>query len=419
LNTIHQDLLAGVLVGAVLVAEVRDAIPADPGKTPVFPGATAAVWAAIEKADASGLEPTLGTIQAYLAPGTDLAPYRYGPQSSAFAALPAVVADWQKRAALDALFAASTAIHGAEDPEQAVACAAALLAGLGDGGRRGARTIEQLCDDGEAAFVAACARRDGDQVVQGLPYFGVQYFDSALCGLRPGQLVVVAAGTSVGKTALMLSAIWNMIRAEAPALFFSLEMPGEEIWARLASFATGISAAAIITGNVVGEHRESVKSARWRLDTAPLWIDDRGGVTAAQVCARVKAHCARYGVPELVVIDHLNELAKHMPKDSREENLADGCRMLKALAKDIGAPILTGCQVNEKEQRGRKDTKPIISDMKGANAIAEVADVLIALWRAGTEPDADRHGSIQKHRGGPTRGWGKLPWRAKTMQFEA
>lgn len=248
---------------------------------------------------------------------------------------------------------------------------------------------------------------------------GFAKVDHHLIGLRPGELIVIAARPACGKTAFILSMAHRIAASNIPVLFFSLEMSAQELGERLLSIASGVNGHHIKSGNLSERESDELLKAAGRLQDIPLRIDDNAGAKVhriASVCRRMK----RKGGLGLVVIDYLQLIEPNSHKDPREQQVSQSTRALKRLAKDLGVPVVVCCQLNRAIEQ-RTDKRPKLSDLRESGAIEQDADIVAFLHRPEVYDPADRPGEcdllIEKNRRGPT-GRITLSWRAETTQFD-
>lgn len=257
--------------------------------------------------------------------------------------------------------------------------------------RRMRDVVGDVADD----LAAMEASRDG---VIGLRT-GLSRLDALLGGLRAGQLVVLAARPALGKTTLATQMVWAMAAQGARALLVSAEMPAREIVLRMVGAASGADSVSLRADGITGP----VSQALGRLADLPLWIDDTAGITTAQIRARACYLRAQGGL-DVIAVDYVGMLGVDDRRMPRVEQIAGLTRDLKALAKEVGVPVVLLSQLNrQSEQDGRR---PRLSDLRDSGALEQDADVVLFLWRDRTaQPRVDRRQDVElivaKHRGGP------------------
>jgi replicative DNA helicase len=277
-----------------------------------------------------------------------------------------------------------------------------LLAGVEPGVRAddGPRTWAQVAPTVLDAIEQAAVNTDG---VSGVPT-GLHDLDSLLTGLRPGQLVVVAARPGMGKSHLLAGfaqhATW---RHKLPSMLFSLEMTAVELGMRLVSADSGVSLRAIQTGRLDDADWTRVTRATGESAEAPLWIDDTPGLTLADIRTRARRQ-ARCGGLALVAVDYL-QLVTTPRAESRQVAVGGLSRGLKLLAKELNVPVVVAAQLNRNPE-SRADKRPTAADLRESGAIESDADVVILIHREDHyDHDSPRAGEadliVAKNRSGP------------------
>jgi len=226
---------------------------------------------------------------------------------------------------------------------------------------------------------------------------GLPDFDALTGGLEPGQLVVIAARPSVGKTAVALAIARNVARSAHHAAFFSLEMGRHELAARLLAAEARVPARCLRTGPDDSQWHDLARAA-----TAPgldgLFLDDRPAASVAYVRAKCR-RLAREGL-SMAVVDYLQLMSPADPKASRTEQVGSLSRGLKAMAKELHVPIIALSQLNRASE-ARADKKPQLSDLRDSGEVEQDADMVLLLSKA--SPDGDViECNLAKHRAGPT-----------------
>ena len=236
------------------------------------------------------------------------------------------------------------------------------------------------------------------------PYLDVQ----ACCGgLRPGQLIVVAARPSVGKSVVALDiARHAALRRRRPTLMFSLEMSEAEVADRALAAEARVPLN-LIRDNLLGEQDWDRIARRYPgIVDAPLTIDDSGHCTLARIRARLRG-MARTQPAELVIVDYLQLMESARPNESRQVQVSEFSRGLKLLAKEFTVPVVALSQVNRESTKGHDVKAPTISQLRDSGAIEQDADVVILLHREDAfDKESPRAGEMDlivgKNRNGPT-----------------
>jgi replicative DNA helicase len=201
--------------------------------------------------------------------------------------------------------------------------------------------------------------------------------DEILNGFQRGEMIVLAARPSVGKTALAMNFAEDVAAAaKVPAVFFSLEMRNVEIAKRMLSSRAGVDAE-VFTKNPDEETRERVQTASVELGAAPLYIDDTPSQTILDIRAKSRRLKIHHGI-QLVIIDYLQLLTP--PRgENRQVQVAEISRGVKSLARELKIPVLALSQLNREVERA--DRKPRLSDIRESGAIEQDADVVLLLHR--------------------------------------
>ena len=205
--------------------------------------------------------------------------------------------------------------------------------------------------------------------------------DDLLGGLTPGNLVVLAARPGMGKTALALGLALHVAgHLGVGSLFVSLEMGGGELAERLLSNTVGIASSKIkVSRFLTDAERHRVAEMAPLFDGMPLWVDESPILTPTQVAATARRFKARHDIG-LVVVDYLQLVSAEDERSPRQEQVAATSRRLKAMAKEIDAPVLVLAQLNRQSER-REDRRPMLSDLRESGQIEQDADVVMLLHR--------------------------------------
>lgn len=249
----------------------------------------------------------------------------------------------------------------------------------------------------------ANANRDGARA--GLPT-GFEDLDNVLNGLRPAQMIIVAARPGMGKSTLAMDFCRNIaIRQNKPVAFFSLEMNRTELVMRVLSAESEIFLNNLIKGDLCQEQWERITRTLERISDAPLYVDDSPNLTMMEIRAKARRMRQQHGI-ELIVIDYLQLLTSGgRTPESRQQEVSEFSRSIKLLAKELGIPIIAISQLNRDPER-RNDKRPQVSDLRESGSLEQDADVVLLINRPGQEdgsidePPAEV--IIGKHRAGPT-----------------
>lgn len=210
---------------------------------------------------------------------------------------------------------------------------------------------------------------------------GLRELDKKTLGWQGGELIVLAARPSMGKTALALNFVESaLFTAQGPALVFSMEMPSESLMLRLISSVGKIDQGRVRSGKLQEDDWPKLGAAVQRIKNANLFIDDTPGLTPQDVRARVRRIAREHGNPSLVMIDYLQLMQVAGKSEGRTQEISEISRALKALAKEFNCPVIALSQLNRGvEQRPNK--RPMNSDLRESGAIEQDADVILFIYR--------------------------------------
>jgi replicative DNA helicase len=254
---------------------------------------------------------------------------------------------------------------------------------------------------------------------RGLTGLGTNFYklDQMTGGFQRGDLVIVAARPSMGKTTFALNCALNACREHgATILFFSLEMGQHQILTNLLSAAEGIDASRMRRGQMTESDHSRLHRAADALYRLPFYIDSSTSVTPMLVRTKARRVKARVGRLDLVIVDYL-QLMNVPGAENRQQEIAAISRALKELGRELDCPVIALSQLN-RALESRKDHRPQLSDLRESGAIEQDADLILFLhredyYRETTESEAadmrERGRKTEiivgKHRNGPT---GKL-----------
>ncbi len=221
-------------------------------------------------------------------------------------------------------------------------------------------------------------RSDSD--ITGLPT-GIAELDEKTSGWQSGELIILAARPSMGKTALALNFIEAAILTqEKPALVFSMEMPSDSLVMRMLSSMGRIDQGNLRNGKLTEEDWPKLEVAARKLKDKKLFIDDTAGLTPNEIRARVRRLAREHGNPGVIMIDYLQLMHVGGSADGRTQEISEISRSMKALAKEYECPVIALSQLNRGvEQRPNK--RPMNSDLRESGAIEQDADVILFIYR--------------------------------------
>lgn len=258
-----------------------------------------------------------------------------------------------------------------------------------------------------------------DQYV-GIPT-GFTDFDLMTSGLQRGDLIIIAARPSMGKSTLVLNMAQNIaIEQELPVAIFSLEMPTQQVLLRMLAAEAQINFGHLRTGNLTGEDWTGLTQAVSSLMSVPIFINDTRGVTVQTLRAEGRRLKGEHNDLAVIIVDYLQLLSGSGRYAGRVEEISDISRALKTLAWELDTPIIA-CSQLSREVEKRPDKRPLLSDLRESGAIEQDADLVAFLYREDYYDEAaDDQGTadllIKKQRNGPT-GTVRLEFNKTQMRF--
>lgn len=249
---------------------------------------------------------------------------------------------------------------------------------------------------------------------------GFYDLDYKTAGLQPSDLILIAARPSMGKTAFVLNiAEYVALRSNVTTAIFSLEMSKDQLVKRILSMHSKVDSQAIRSGDLSDEDwLKLVESAR-TIGNSNLIIDDTSSISISEL----RSKCRKFKLEQnlgLVIIDYLQLMSGSKKSESRQQEISEISRSLKALAREINAPVVALSQLSRAVEQ-RPDKRPMLSDLRESGAIEQDADVVMFIYR----DDYYNHDSedagiseiiIGKQRNGPT-GTVKLAWLSQYTKF--
>lgn len=255
--------------------------------------------------------------------------------------------------------------------------------------------------------------------VTGIPT-GFYDLDYKMSGLQPSDLILVAARPSMGKTAFVLNvAEYVALKVNVTTAIFSLEMSKDQLVKRILSMNSKVDSQAIRSGELKDEDWVKLVESANLIGNSNLIIDDTPGISISEL----RSKCRKFKLEKnlgLVIIDYLQLMSGGKKSESRQQEISEISRSLKALAREINAPVIALSQLSRAVEQ-RPDKRPMLSDLRESGAIEQDADVVMFIYR----DDYYNHDSedagiseiiIGKQRNGPT-GTVKLAWLAQYTKF--
>jgi replicative DNA helicase len=224
------------------------------------------------------------------------------------------------------------------------------------------------------------ARMSGSHTAGGCD-FGFRDLDGKTAGLHQGELVILAARPSMGKTALAMNVAENVTHQQKiPVLFVSLEMSSLELADRLLCSVAKVNGHRLRNGTVSQEDRLKLVDTAEMLSRVPLFVDDSPSRTVTEIAAAARRIKRRHGSLGLIIIDYLQLIEPDNPKDPRQEQVAKIARRLKGLAREMKVPLMCLAQLNRQAEVS-KDNIPRLSHLRESGAIEQDADVVLFVHR--------------------------------------
>ncbi len=255
--------------------------------------------------------------------------------------------------------------------------------------------------------------------INGLPT-GFLDLDYMLTGLHPGELLLVAARPSMGKTAFVLNiAHYVAVKKKQPVVIFSLEMSKEQLVNRMLAMDSMVDAQSLKTGDLNDSEWDKIMESTEIIAKAPIFIDDNSSITIAELRSKCRKLKQTQDIG-LIVIDYLQLMNASRPVESRQQFISDVSRSLKALARELKVPVIALSQLNRAVD-ARPDHKPVLADLRESGAIEQDADVVMFIYRdeyynKETEKPGIAEIIVAKQRNGST-GSVDLVWLGKYTKF--
>lgn len=240
--------------------------------------------------------------------------------------------------------------------------------------------------------------------VTGVPT-GYYDLDDLTAGLQASDLIVIAGRPSMGKTSLALGMAQHAaIHHRKSVGIFSLEMSKAQLVLRMLSSEAHVDSHLLRTGKLQKEDWWRLAEAAGRLEQAPIFIDDTGSLTVQQMRGKARRLKAERGL-DLLIVDYLQLVQGRGDAESRQQEISDISRSLKALAKELNVPVLALSQLSRAVE-SRKPPIPMLADLRESGAIEQDADVVIFIYREEVyDPNSEKKGIadilVRKHRNGP------------------
>lgn len=256
--------------------------------------------------------------------------------------------------------------------------------------------------------------------ITGIPT-GFTKFDTMTSGLQNSDLIILAGRPSMGKSALAVSIAENAaIDQKIPVAIFSLEMSKEQLVQRMLCSQARVDAHKVRSGFLSASDWPKLTAAAGKLSEAKIFIDDTPAISAMELRAKARRLKANYDI-KMVVLDYLQLMQGSKNSESRQQEISEISRSLKALARELNVPVIALSQLSRAVE-SRQDHRPQLSDLRESGAIEQDADVVVLLVRedyynATSENEGIAEVIIAKQRNGPV-GPIKLQFTKEFMRFE-
>jgi replicative DNA helicase len=277
--------------------------------------------------------------------------------------------------------------------------------------------IEELLKE---SFERITALYEAGTDVTGVPT-GFRDFDRETSGFQPGNLIVIAARPSMGKSAFGLCAAANVaVRHGIPVAIFTLEMSKSEVTQRLMCSEAKVESQRLRTGRLAPDDWPRLTAACDKLSKAPIFVDDTGSMTMMEIRSKSRRLKSKHPSLGLIIIDYLQLMTSGTSAENRVQEVSQISRNLKLLARDLEIPIIAMSQLSRAVEQ-RHDKRPILSDLRESGSIEQDADLVAFLYRDEYyNDDSEQQGIAElilaKHRNGPT-GTVKLSFTKRFAKF--
>ena len=250
---------------------------------------------------------------------------------------------------------------------------------------------------------------------------GFADLDNRTAGLQPSDFILIAARPSMGKTALVLNiAEYLTLRENRCVAIFSLEMSKEQLANRLFAMESHVDAQKIRTGDMNEQEWADLIESAGNIGESRLIIDDTPAITVTEMRSKCRKYKMEYGL-ELVIVDYLQLMSgSGKGNDSRQQEISDISRSLKALARELSVPVIALSQLSRAVE-SRPNHRPMLSDLRESGAIEQDADLVMFIYRDDYyNEDSEKKGIaeiiIAKQRNGPI-GTVELSWQPSLTKF--
>ena len=249
---------------------------------------------------------------------------------------------------------------------------------------------------------------------------GIKDLDAKTSGFQKGDMVLIAARPSMGKTTFSLNIAENAALKEGKSVvIFSLEMSKEQLAYKLLCSQANVDMLKLRTGNLEDDDWERIARATGPLANAKIYIDDTAGISVMDMRSKCRKIKMEHGI-DMILIDYLQLMSGSAGSDNRQQEVSEMSRSIKALAKEMECPVIALSQLSRAPEQ-RADHRPMLSDLRESGSIEQDADVVMFLYRdeyynKETEEKGIGECIIAKQRNGPI-GTVELVWLPRYTQF--
>ena len=236
---------------------------------------------------------------------------------------------------------------------------------------------------------------------------GYYDLDRLTSGFQKGDLIILAARPSVGKTAFALNVAYNVAyKSDEAVAVFSLEMPAEQLIQRIICLAGSLNAESLRSGSILKENNERYYAAADKVSKCNLYIDDTPGIRVGEIAAKCRRLKREQGL-KMIIIDYLQLISGPAnSRESRQQEVSDISRQLKMIARELEVPVIALSQLSRSVEK-RDNKRPVLSDLRESGAIEQDADIVSFIHREDYQDpkkEAETQGAtdiiVAKHRNG-------------------
>jgi replicative DNA helicase len=285
--------------------------------------------------------------------------------------------------------------------------------------KRTSKDFEQLSDVLERGFAQIEKLFNNQGEITGVGS-GFTDLDAKTSGFQSGDMILIAARPSMGKTTFALNIAEHVaLREHRSVVIFSLEMSKEQLAYKLLCSEANVDMLKLRTGTLDDKDWENIAMAAGPLSKAKIYIDDSAGVTVMEMRSKCRRLKIEYGI-DLIVIDYLQLMSGGSGSDNRQQEVSEISRSIKALAKEMECPVIALSQLSRAPEQ-RADHRPMLSDLRESGSIEQDADIVMFLYRdeyynKETEDKNVGECIMAKQRNGPV-GTVKLAWLGQYSKF--